>query len=74
MIIGIVGFLWIIPWLIINKRKPNEHPWITDDERDYILSDNEKNSQNNEDEKSLSVAKILSFKESWGAISARFFI
>ena len=37
-------------------------------------SDNEKNSQNNEDEKSLSVAKILSFKESWGAISARFFI
>tara|TARA_B100001564_G_scaffold359808_1_gene383118 strand:+ start:579 stop:1850 length:1272 start_codon:yes stop_codon:yes gene_type:complete len=74
VIIGIVGFLWIIPWLIINKRKPNEHPWITDDERDYILSDNEKNSQNNEDEKSLSVAKILSFKESWGAISARFFI
>jgi ACS family hexuronate transporter-like MFS transporter len=59
VIIGIVGFLWIIPWLIINKRKPNEHPWITDDERDYILSDNEKNSQNNEDEKSLSVAKIL---------------
>lgn len=74
VIIGIVGFLWIIPWLIINKRKPNEHPWITDDERDYILSDNEKNSQNNEDEKSLSVAKILSFKESWGAISSRFFI
>jgi ACS family hexuronate transporter-like MFS transporter len=74
VIIGIVGFLWIIPWLIINKRKPNEHPWITDDERDFILSDNEKNSQKNEDEKSLSVAKILSFKESWGAISARFFI
>lgn len=74
VIIGIVGFLWIIPWLIINKKKPNEHPWITDDERDYILSDNQKNPQNNEDEKSLSVAKILSFKESWGAISARFFI
>jgi ACS family hexuronate transporter-like MFS transporter len=74
VIIGIVGFLWIIPWLIFNKKKPNEHPWITDEERDYILSDSPKKENAQAEGKSLSVIKILSYKESWGAISARFFI
>ena len=74
VIIGFVGFLWIIPWLIFNKKKPSEHPWITDEERDYILSDSPKNENAQAEGKSLSVLKILSYKESWGAISARFFI
>ena len=74
VIIGFVGFLWIIPWLIFNKKKPEEHPWITQEEKDYILSDSRKQTNTQANEKGLSVVKILSFKESWGAISARFFI
>ena len=74
VIIGVLGFLWIIPWLIFNKTKPNNHPWITEEERKYILEDNSHDSITNEDTKSLSVIEILSIKEAWGAISARFFI
>lgn len=74
VIIGFVGFLWIIPWLIFNKKKPEEHPWITQEEKDYILSDSRKQTNTQANEKGLSVVNILSFKESWGAISARFFI
>jgi ACS family hexuronate transporter-like MFS transporter len=74
VIIGVLGFLWIIPWLIFNKTKPNNHPWITEEERKYILEDNSQDLITNEDTKSLSVIEILSVKEAWGAISARFFI
>lgn len=74
VIIGVLGFLWIIPWLILNKTKPNNHPWITEEERKYILEDNSQDLITNEDTKSLSVIEILSIKEAWGAISARFFI
>ena len=74
VIIGILGFLWIIPWLIFNRKKPKNHPWITDDEKNYILSDSTDSSTEKDSEKSLSVSQILSKKESWGAIGARFFI
>ena len=38
VIVGSLGILWVIPWLIINKKGPKEHPWITDSERDYIIN------------------------------------
>jgi len=74
VIIGVLGFLWIIPWVIFNKKIPKDHPWITEEEKAYILSDTAKSNENTADRKSLSVAKILSYKQAWGAISARFFI
>src|SRR5215213_7395256 len=30
--IAVLGFLWIIPWLIINKNTPDKHPWLTEKE------------------------------------------
>ncbi|MDR2627753.1 MAG: MFS transporter, partial [Dysgonamonadaceae bacterium] len=38
VVVGSLGMLWIIPWLIVNKKSPKEHPWITDEEKHYILS------------------------------------
>jgi len=75
-IIGLLGFVWIIPWLIINKSTPNKHPWITDKEKDFILSGNseEEKSVEEEEEKGLSLIEVLSFKEAWGVLASRFFI
>ena len=36
-IMGFICVLWIFPWNIINKKSPDSHPWITPEERDYIL-------------------------------------
>ena len=33
----LLGLLWLIPWWILVKSPPGEHPWITEEERDYIL-------------------------------------
>ncbi|WP_299185144.1 MFS transporter [uncultured Aquimarina sp.] len=76
IILGFVGILWVIPWLFINKAKPEKHPWITDEERALIIKDRiEKvDTENEVKEKGLSIGQILSHKESWGVLFCRFFI
>lgn len=75
IIIGSFGLLWIIPWLIINKGGPKKHPWITDEERKYILEGQSKADQTAaEDAKGLSLKEILSHKESWAIVASRFFL
>ncbi|MET1260608.1 MFS transporter [Flagellimonas sp. DF-77] len=76
IVLGAIGLLWVIPWLFLNKANPEKHPWITDKERALILDSRiDKGQQGVESEgKSLSVAKILSHRESWGVLLCRFFI
>lgn len=72
-LLGVLGILWVIPWLFFNKALPEKHPWITDDERKFILSGMaQKKAQANE--KGLSMMEILSKRESWAVLSSRFFI
>lgn len=74
IILGFVGILWVIPWLFINKAKPEKHPWITDEERALIIKDRiEKiDTENEVKEKGLSIGQILSHKESWVFYSVGF--
>ena len=74
IILGLIGFVWIIPWLFINKTKPEDHPWITEREKELIFSDRKDESPGAVKKKGLPLAKILSFRESWGVLVSRFFI
>jgi ACS family hexuronate transporter-like MFS transporter len=75
IILGILGFLWVIPWLILNKSKPERHPWISEDERALILNDrNVIDTDVTTSKKSLPLTKLLSHKEPWGVLLCRFFI
>ena len=72
--IGALGFLWLIPWLIVYKTGPAKHPWVSEDERNYILT-GQKNVETNEVATyAPGVKEILSRKESWGVIMASFFL
>jgi MFS transporter, ACS family, hexuronate transporter len=73
MLLGLLGLLWVIPWLIINKATPKTHPWITDREKEYIISGLQKNEESNLKE-GKSLKQILSYKESWAVLASRFFI
>ncbi|WP_144208273.1 MFS transporter [Shewanella donghaensis] len=73
VIIGLVGLLWLIPWIILVKAPPKSHPWITDEEREYILTgqkstDTEDTAE--EDEYNPTTGQLLSHKQSWGVIIA----
>ena len=74
IIIGSLGILWVIPWFIINKAAPRHHSWITDEEKALILKGRETIGENAPKEKGLSLIQILSHKEAWGVLAARFFI
>jgi len=75
LIIGGFGLIWIIPWLIINKKGPKKHPWITKEERSYILEGQSKaDREATDDTKGLSLKEILSHRESWAIVVGRFFL
>jgi ACS family hexuronate transporter-like MFS transporter len=74
VIVGLTGLLWLIPWLILVKSPPKSHPWITEEERQYILS-GQKNQDLDSDGEfddgyNPSTAELLSHKQSWGVIIA----
>ncbi len=75
MVIGSFGIIWIIPWLLINKAGPKSHPWITKEERDYILDGQSEADKNDTSEtKGKSLREILSYRESWAIVVGRFFL
>lgn len=72
--VGALGFLWLVPWLIIYKSGPEDHPWLSPEEREYILT-GQRNAETNEVATyAPSSGEILSRKESWGVIMASFFL
>jgi len=73
--VAILGVLWLIPWLVINKNTPDKHPWITNEEQAYILSgQNSKTTVADEPQKVYTWRELLSFNNTWGIILGRFFI
>lgn len=72
VIIGGLGLLWLIPWLIINKKGPKYHEWITEQERDYILSGQPEAKI--VDDRALSWKELVKNKKSWAVIAGRFFL
>ncbi len=72
--IGILGLLWVIPWLIINKNTPDKHPWITKEEQQYILQSASNKATAPIATEVYSWKQLLQFRNTWGIISSRFFI
>jgi len=73
IVIGLVGLLWLIPWLILVKAPPKSHPWITDEEREYILTGQKTNDTAalcDENEYNPTTKELLTHKQSWGVIIA----
>ncbi|MEP3389112.1 MAG: MFS transporter [Reichenbachiella sp.] len=73
VLLGLLGLVWIIPWWIMNKNVPNKHPWITDEEKEHILS-GLNDSKDSDDKPGLSMMQILSKRESWAVLASRFFV
>ena len=72
--IAVLGFLWIIPWILINKNTPDKHPWITDKEKDHIIDKQTMQQTAASEVQVYSWKELLQFKNTWGIISSRFFI
>ena len=75
VIIGLFGFLWLVPWLLIFKAPPDRHPWLSAEERDYILTGQRDESASADEEQAApGWFEMLRFRQSWSVVSSRFFL
>lgn len=74
ILVGITGLVWLIPWWILAKAPPKAHPWITAEEREYILKgqlNQDLEGDGKPDEGyNPSTGEMMSRKQSWGVIIA----
>ncbi|MEO0899518.1 MAG: MFS transporter [Bacteroidota bacterium] len=74
ILVGITGLLWLIPWLIFVKAPPAKHPWITEEEREYIMTGQQNQDLDGDGEfdegYNPPTREMISRKESWGVIIA----
>lgn len=78
IMIGLLGVVWMVPWYIIYKAGPDAHPWITDEEREFILSGQRKDKVDDEVSVDNDFApgwlEMLRYRETWAVILSRFFL
>jgi ACS family hexuronate transporter-like MFS transporter len=72
VIIGSLGLIWTIPWMLINKHKPADHPNITDQEKAYILAG--QIDVKNTTSKGMSWGELLRKKSTYSVVLGRFFL
>ncbi|MEO1173921.1 MAG: MFS transporter, partial [Myxococcota bacterium] len=71
VVVGLLGLLWLVPWLIVVKAPPSQHPWVSREERDYILhGKSEVSPEEPAEGYSPGTLEMLSRKQSWGVIIA----
>lgn len=70
--LGIVCLLWIIPWWVVVRCGPGEHPWITDEERQYIFAGQPREPV--ADDRTLPLGRLLTMRSSYAVILSRFFL
>jgi ACS family hexuronate transporter-like MFS transporter len=78
IVIASLGLLWAIPWYILYKSGPDSHPWLSEEERQYILIGQKPAAVDAELEEEELIApgwmEMLKYKESWAVILSRFFL
>ncbi len=78
IVLGGLGFLWLVPWLIVFKSGPDTHPWLSSEERDYILTGQRVARDDEEEARANTFApgfqEMLGYRQSWSVIGSRFFL
>lgn len=71
--VGLVGVLWLLPWLRLYKSGPETHPAISAAEREHILTGRNDTTAAG-DHYRPTLRQLLRHRQSWAVILARFFL
>jgi ACS family hexuronate transporter-like MFS transporter len=74
ILIGAIGFVWLLPWLIIYRAGPDKHPWVSAAERALILDAPTEQPAVPKVEYVPNVRQLLGHRQTWGILTTRFFI
>lgn len=72
ILLGGLGVLWIVPWIFINRAGPKDHPWISQEEQELILSGG--SPEVAESGPRRSILELLSTRRAWAVLASRFFL
>lgn len=72
VILGLICLIWIPLWMIVNKNSMQRHPWVTEEEKEYILQGQGEIEKT--ESKIISIPELLRDKKSYSVILSRFFL
>lgn len=73
--IGVLGVIWLLPWLFMYRGGPESHPWVGAGERKLIV-EGRRPAKTAAAASSYvpSLAMLLRHREAWSVILSRFFL
>jgi ACS family hexuronate transporter-like MFS transporter len=71
LVVGVLGFLWLLPWLFVYRADPGAHPWLSQAERAHIADRGDASGKAGWSPK---LGELLKQKQSWAIIVSRFFL
>jgi len=74
LLVGVLGFLWLVPWLLVYRGDPDSHPWLSAAERAHIAGETAEGAPRHETGYAPGMAQLLRHKESWAILVSRFFL
>ncbi|UIJ44013.1 MFS transporter [Sphingomonas cannabina] len=72
LVVGLLGFAWLLPWLWLYRGDPDAHPWLSEAERAHIAGDAPR--ETSEDAGSPGIIGLLRYRQSWAILLSRFFL
>lgn len=74
LLVGALGFIWVLPWLVIYRAGPDKHPWVNEAERALILDAPADAGGPVAPVYTPTLKQMMSHRQSWGIVIARFFL
>ena len=74
VLIGALGLLWVLPWLVIYRAGPDRHPWVSDAERVLILDAPADAGGPVAPVYTPTLRQMMSHRQSWGIVISRFLL
>jgi len=74
VLVGVMGFVWILPWLVIYRAGPDRHPWVNAAERAWIAETPDAAQAAARDAYVPDMRQLLGHRQTWGILVSRFFL
>ncbi len=78
VLVGALGFIWLLPWLIVYRAGPDKHPWVNEAERLLIMDRTALQGPVDAGPAAPAHAPgmrwLMSHRQSWGIVLGRFFL
>lgn len=71
LVVGVLGALWLLPWLFVYRGDPGAHPWLSEAERAHIAGGRPAGAPAGY---APTMRGLLRHRQSWAVIASRFFL